>query len=595
MRIQPKDRTRLVDAAIGRIPCDLVIRNARIVNVFTGEIYLGDVGICEGFIAHVQCDPDNTGRPETPLEGSREYDAKGAYLTPGFIDSHIHIESTMMTPRYFAKAVIPHGTTTVITDPHEIGNVFGVKGVQYMHECSEDLPMRQLILAPSCVPSLPGKENGGAEFGVEEIAELFKLPRVAGLAEVMDYYGVMNNAPRMVSLVGKCLDEEKFAQGHMFCIYGREVSAYACGGPMSDHECISAQDARDRLRAGINVDARESSISQDIDDIIQGVKDFRYTDLVTFATDDTESDDILKRGHENYIAAKAIRAGLDPVDAIKIATINAAREAGIKGIGAVAPGYAADVLLFDDLTELAPKAVFYAGELVAEEGKLLAEIEDRDYEIESVNSVSIPTPDAGKLQIEVPGCDVNVRCNIIAFDPQKGFMTDFETADIPVKDGVLDISGDPDLKYAAVINRYGAGTIGQAVVRSYGIQEGAVASTVAHDCHNIVVIYDKPENAVIAINRLKENAGGYVSVRDGEILAEMKLPVAGLMSNTPIDTIAAQSHKFKESLEILGMKGVAFPLFNMAILPLPVVPVARLTDLGMINAITQEFLPIVAR
>lgn len=596
MRIQPKNRTRLVDAAIGRVPCDLVIRNARIVNVFTGEIYDGDVGICEGFIAHVQCDPDKTGRQEIPLEGTKEYDAKGAYLTPGFIDSHIHIhiESTMMTPRYFSKAVIPHGTTTVITDPHEIGNVFGVRGVQYMHECSEDLPMRHLILAPSCVPSLPGKENGGADFDVEEIAELFKLPRVAGLAEIMDYYGVMNNAPRMVSLVGHCLDEEKFAQGHMFCIHGREVSAYACGGPMSDHECISAQDARDRLRVGINVDARESSISQDIDDIIQGVKDFRYMDLVTFATDDTESDDILKRGHENYIAEKAIRAGLDPVDAIKTATINAAREAGIKGIGAVAPGYTADVLLFEDLTKLKPKAVFYGGELVAEDGKLLAEIEDKDYEIEKINSVSVPTPDADKLKIAVSGRDGNVRCNIIAFNPEKGFMTDFETADLPVKDGFLDISADQDLKYAAVINRYGAGTIGQAVVKSYGIKEGAVASTVAHDCHNIVVIYDKPENAVIAIERLKENAGGYVSVRDGEILAEMKLPVAGLMSNTPIETIAAQSHSFKASLETLGMKGVAFPLFNMAILPLPVVPVARLTDLGMINAVTQEFLPIIA-
>ncbi len=594
MRIQPKNRTRLVDAAIGRVPCDLVIRNARIVNVFTGEIYDGDVGICEGFIAHVQCDPDKTGRQEIPLEGTKEYDAKGAYLTPGFIDSHIHIESTMMTPRYFSKAVIPHGTTTVITDPHEIGNVFGVRGVQYMHECSEDLPMRHLILAPSCVPSLPGKENGGADFDVEEIAELFKLPRVAGLAEIMDYYGVMNNAPRMVSLVGHCLDEEKFAQGHMFCIHGREVSAYACGGPMSDHECISAQDARDRLRVGINVDARESSISQDIDDIIQGVKDFRYMDLVTFATDDTESDDILKRGHENYIAEKAIRAGLDPVDAIKTATINAAREAGIKGIGAVAPGYTADVLLFEDLTKLKPKAVFYGGELVAEDGKLLAEIEDKDYEIEKINSVSIPTPDADKLKIAVSGRDGNVRCNIIAFNPEKGFMTDFETADLPVKDGFLDISADQDLKYAAVVNRYGAGTIGQAVVKSYGIKEGAVASTVAHDCHNIVVIYDKPENAVIAIERLKENAGGYVSVRDGEILAEMKLPVAGLMSNTPIETIAAQSHSFKASLETLGMKGVAFPLFNMAILPLPVVPVARLTDLGMINAVTQEFLPIIA-
>lgn len=594
MRIQPKNRERLVDAAIGRIPCDLVIRNAQVVNVFTGEVYDADVGICEGFIAHVQCDPDKTNRPEAPLEGVKEYDAKGAFLTPGFVDAHIHIESTMMTPRYFAKAVIPHGTTTVITDPHEIGNVFGVKGVRYMHECSEDLPMRQLILAPSCVPSLPGKENGGASFGVEEISELFKLPRVAGLAEVMDYYGVMNNAPRMVSLVGHCLDEEKFAQGHAFCIYGRELSAYACGGPMSDHECISAQDARDRVRVGINVDARESSISQDIDDIIRGVKAFRYTDLVTFATDDTESDDILKRGHENYIANKAIRAGLDPIDAIKVATINAAREAGIKGIGAVAPGYTADLALFDSLTNLEPKAVFYGGELVAEDGKLLAVIEDKDYEIEGINSVSIPVPAPEKLMIAAPADRTSARCNIIVFDPNKGFMTDFGTADIPVKDGFLDISGDPSLKYAAVINRYGTGTIGQAIVKDYGIREGAVASTVAHDCHNIVVIYDKPENAVTAIARLKENAGGYVSVRDGEILAEMKLPVAGLMSNTPIETIAAQSQRLKASLETLGMTGVAFPLFNMAILPLPVVPVARLTDLGMINAITQEFLPIIA-
>lgn len=594
MRIQPKDRCRLVDAAIGRIPCDLVIRNAQVVNVFTGEIYKGDVGICEGFIAHVQCDPDQTGRPELPLEGTKEYDAKGAYLTPGFIDAHIHIESTMMTPRYFAKAVIPHGTTTVITDPHEIGNVFGVKGVQYMHECSEDIPMRHLILAPSCVPSLPGRENGGATFGVEEIAELFRLPRVAGLAEVMDYYGVMNNAPRMVSLVGHCLNEEKFAQGHMFCIYGREVSAYACGGPMSDHECLSAQDARDRIRVGINVDARESSISQDIDDIVRGVKDFRYMDLVTFATDDTESDDILKRGHENYIAAKAIRAGMEPVDAIKVATINAAREAGIKGIGAVAPGYTADILLFDDLSKLEPKAVFYGGELVAEDGRLLAAIEDKDYEIERINSVSIPTPDLEKLKISVSAQGTSVRCNIIAFNPDKGFMTDFETAEIPVKDGYLDISGDPDLKFAAVINRYGAGTIGLAVVKNYGIKEGAVASTVAHDCHNIVVIYDTPENAVAAIERLKENAGGYVSVRSGEVLAEMKLPVAGLMSNTPIEVIAAQSKSFKASLETMGMTGVEFPLFNMAILPIPVVPVARLTDLGMINAVTQESIPIIA-
>lgn len=594
MRVQPKDRKGLVDAAMGRIPCDLVIRNAQVVNVFTGEIYRADVGIYGGFVAHVQCDPDRTDRQELPLEGKTYYDAKGAYMTPGFIDSHIHIESTMMTPRYFAKAVIPHGTTTVITDPHEIGNVMGVKGVTYMHQCSETLPMRQLILAPSCVPSLPGKENGGATFGVEEVDTLMKLPRVIGLAEVMDYYGVMNNAPRMVDLVGYCLNHEKFVQGHAFCIYGRELSAYACGGPMSDHECISGQDARDRVRVGINVDARESSISQDIEAIIAGVKDFRYLDNLTFSTDDTESDDILKRGHENYIVRKAVSAGLAPIDAIRVATINAAREANIKGIGAIAPGYTADLLLMDDLSQAEPKAVFYNGQLVAENGVLTAEIAEETHEVEQINTVQVPTPSVERLRIKAPVETGTVTCNLIRFDHDRGFMTDFDTAALPVKDGYLDISGDDDLKFAAVINRYGKGTIGQAVVKGYGIKRGAVASTVAHDCHNIIVIYDTPEDAVAAIEELKAIAGGYVSVEDGKILAEMKLPVAGLMSNTPIEEIAAQSKQFKASLETLGMVGVAFPLFNMAILPLPVVPVARLTDLGMINAITQEFVPVFA-
>lgn len=592
MRLEPKDRKKLVDAAAGRIPCDLIIKNTKMVNVFTGEVYPADVGIYDGFIAHVHCDPDNLNREEVPLEGKAYYDAKGAYLTPGFIDAHIHIESTMMTPRYFAKSVIPHGTTTVITDPHEIGNVLGVQGVKYMHECSEGLPMRQFILAPSCVPSLPGKESGGAVFGVKEISELLQLKRVIGLAEVMDYYGVINNAQRMVDLVGHCLKNEKFVQGHAFCIFGRELSAYACGGPMSDHESICGTDARDRIRIGINVDARESSISQDIVDIIKKTKDFRYKDNITFATDDTESDDILKRGHENYIARLAIEAGLDPIDAVRIGTINAAREAGIKNLGAVAPGYMADLLLIDDLKEMVPKAVFFEGRLVAENGELKAEIEDLDYPVERINSVNIGTLDAEKLRIKAPVKEGKITCNTIVFDHAKGFMTDFGREEVPVKDGYVDISGDTDLKYAAVINRYGKGTIGLAIVRGYGIKSGAVGSTVAHDCHNIIVIYDNPENAIKAVERLKKTGGGYVCIYGGELLAEIKLPVAGLMSNTPIDVIATQSHAFKLALEKMGMVGIAFPMFIMAILPLPVVPVARLTDQGMINAITQEEIPI---
>ena len=593
MRMNPKDRTKLVDAASGRIPCDLVIRNTKMVNVFTGEVYPADVGIYDGFIAHVSCDPDKLNRDEMPLIGKEEYDAKGAYLLPGFIDAHIHIESTMMTPRYFTKAVIPHGTTTVITDPHEIGNVLGVEGVKYMHQCSENLPLRHYILAPSCVPSLPGKENGGAEFGKQEISELLKLERVIGLAEVMDYYGVINNAKRMVDLVGTCLDHDNFVQGHAFFIHGRELSAYACGGPMSDHESTCGTDARDRIRIGINVDARESSISQDVTSIIKATKDFRYKDNISFATDDTESHNILNRGHENYIVQRAIEAGSDPIDAVRIATINAAREAGIKNLGAIAPGYVADLQIVEDLSKIEPKAVFFEGNLVAEDGHLTVDIGEFSHPIETLNTVvKVGKVSEEQLRIKAPIDNGEIGCNIIAFNKQRGFITDFTQENLSVKNGYIDISNDKDLKYAAVINRYGKGTIALAVVRDYGIKEGAVGSTVAHDCHNIIIIYDSPKNALVALEALKQSGGGYVSIRDEKVISEIKLPVAGLMSNTEIDVIAEQSSKFKESLESLGMVGVEFPMFNMAILPLPVVPTARLTDLGMFNAITQQEIPI---
>lgn len=594
MKIYPKDRAKLVDAAAGRIPCDLVIKNANMVNVFTKEVYKADVGVYDGFIAHIHADPDGLGRQELPLEGKTVYDAKGAYLIPGFIDSHIHVESTMMTPRYFARAVIPHGTTTVVTDPHEIGNVLGVEGVKYMHECSADLPMRHYILAPSCVPSVPGRENGGAEFGVKEIGELLDMERCIGLAEVMDYPGVINNSPRMLDIVGLVYERDMFIQGHAFCTYGRELSAYACGGPRSDHECIGAQDARDRIRIGINVDARESSISQDVMDIVSGAKDYQYCDNITFATDDTESHDIVKRGHENHIARLAVKAGMDPIDAVRVATLNGAREVGIKNLGAIAPGYVADLLVVESLEELEPTAVFYEGDLVAENGKLTVDIPDKAYPVETRNTVKLPQVSEEDFRIKAPVESGSVRCNVIKFDPQKSFMTEFIQEEIPVKDGYLDLSGDDDLKFAVVVNRYGKNTIGKAVVRGYGIKTGGVGSTVAHDCHNIVMIYDTPQNAMAMLQDLGKTGGGYVCIRDGEILDRIVLPVAGLMSNTPIDVVAKQSAAFKEALEKLGLTGVEFPLFIMAILPLPVVPSARLTDLGMVNSLTQEFVEIFA-
>ncbi len=592
MRLQPKDRTKLVDAAMGRIPCDLVITHARIVNVFTGEIYEGAVGIYDGFIAHIQCDPDHTAREELLLEGRNVYDAKGAFLTPGLIDAHMHIESTMMTPRYFAKAVVPQGTTTVVADPHEIGNVFGIEGVRYMHDSSANLPMRQLFLAPSCVPALPGIENSGAVFGADEIDELLKLERVIGLAEVMDYYGVIGNTQRMTSLISRCLNRNAFVQGHSCGISGRELSAYACGGPMSDHECVTGQDARDRMRIGIHVDARESSATQNLDAILAGVNDFRYQDLLTFATDDLESDDILRNGHERYLLQKAVSDGMNPVDAIRSATINAARESEIQGLGAVAPGYAADLVLFNDLKEFQPQAVFYNGRLVAENGCLSVKTEEQAYDLERINSVNLKIPKENDLDLPTPIREGECRLNLIYFHPEDRFITDFREEILPVRDGCLDLTNDPDLNYAAVLNRHGRQTISHAIVRGYGIKKGAVASTVAHDSHNVVVIYDTPQNAITAIRRLREMGGGYVCVQNEKILAEIALPVGGLMANRPIEEIAAESASFKDALASLGMEGIKFPLLCMAFLPLPVIPNARLTDLGMYDVTEQKFVPL---
>ena len=295
MKIIPENKEKLIDAAAGKIPCDLVIENAQIVNVITGEIYKGNIGIYGKHIAHIQCDPDSLKRDEIKLTAGKYYDAEGKYVIPGFIDAHVHIESSMMTPRNFAKAVIPHGTTTVVTDPHEIANVCGLDGVKYMHQSSEGLPMRQFILAPSCVPAVPGIENAGAEFFADDMNEMLKMERIIGLAEVMDFPGVINNDKRMVDIINVFEERDLFMQGHLPHVSGRDLSAYAAAGPNSDHESRTGQEARDKMRLGIYVDARESSISKNVEDIVKSVRDFRYHNFLTLCTDDREPDDILKK------------------------------------------------------------------------------------------------------------------------------------------------------------------------------------------------------------------------------------------------------------------------------------------------------------
>lgn len=589
MKILPKDRRALLKAALGEIKSDLAITNVQMVNVITGEIYPADVFVYDGMIAHVEYrNPGKeTGLAETVIDG------KGKYLIPGLIDAHEHIESSMMTPRNFAKAVIPQGTTTVITDPHEIGNVWGMDGVRYMHEASEDLPMRQLIDIPSCIPAVPGLEHAGAEFGAEEIGELAKLDRVVGLAEVMDYLDVIHGGSRMIDIIKTAEDRGLYLQGHAPFVESRMLSAYLCGGPNTCHESRTAEEAREKMRSGMHVDARDSSITKNVEAIWEGVKGFKFFDNFCLCTDDREADDILRNGHINDVVRAVIRYGMDPVTAIKSATLNTAREAGIQNLGAIAPGYAADMLLIDDLRELRPSHVFFGGKLTAEDGKLLAGIEDRAYALESVNSVHIKELTEDDFTIHAPVSEGSVSVNLMKYRDMNLSATDVACEQIPVRDGKLDISRDADLKFVAVVNRYpGNDNIALGLVRGFGTKTGALASTVSHDSHNLTIVYDNPSDALIAARELVKTGGGMCAVMNGKILHALALPLAGLISLKTAEDLAKDSALMKEANRTLGLTDMENPLLRIVTLALPVIPDAKMSDMGLVKVTTKEIVPL---
>ena len=528
MKIQPKNKRNLLKAALGEIPSDLCIQNVKLVNVITGEIYPANVFVYEGMIAHVEYQ-DLT----KDLDKAKEVlDAKGKYMIPGLIDAHEHIESSMMTPRNFARCVIPHGTTTVITDPHEIANVVGKRGVYYMHEASEGLPMRQLIDIPSCVPSVPGLENAGASFFAEDIAELAELDRAVGLAEVMDFLAVIHGEDRMMDIIDAMDKKGYYLQGHAPYLSGRMLSAYLCGGP--------------------------------------------------------------KTCHESRVVRCAIAYGMDPVLAIKSATFNTAREINIENLGAIAPGYVADMLLVDDLTELKPSHVFFGGQLVAKDGKLEVPVEEKTYPLEKENTVVVKPLTIQDFTIQAPIDNGTCKVNVMVYKDLKLSSTLLETIELPVKDGVVQLQ-DTSLKYVAVINRHkGHDTIGLGIVKGFGTTTGALASTVSHDCHNLTVVYDTPENALLAANALIRCGGGMSAVKENELLYVLELPLAGLMSLKPAEELAKDNQKMKEANRILGLTEMENPLLRIVTLALPVIPNVKMSDLGLVDVNAKQLIPLFA-
>lgn len=587
MKIQAKNKSELMKASLGLIDSDLVITNIQLVNVITGEIYPAHVYVYDGMISHVET------KNFEELKAKEIYDGQGKYLIPGFIDAHIHIESSMMTPRNFAKAVIPCGTTTVITDPHEIANVCGKEGVYYMHDIGDDLPMRQFIDIPSCVPAVLELENSGAVFSAKEVEELSHLERCSGLAEVMDYVGVIDQEERMMDILNVMEEKGLYIQGHAPCVSGRELSTYLCGGANTCHEVEVGEEALEKLRNGMFVDACDSSIVKNVNAIIKGIKDnITLYDYLCFCTDDREADEITTKGHINDVVRNAISNGLDPIIAIKCATLNVAREIHIENLGAIAPNFVADMLLVDDLHEVIPSAVFYGGKLVAENGKMVAYVEEKTHELENKNTMFVKKLSEDDFVIQSEIENGKVMINVVEYESMNSSNTVLIQKQFDVVDHVVQLD-DERYKFASVINRHeGFDTMTLAIVKDFGTTCGALASTIAHDSHNLVIVYDTPRNALMAANALISCGGGMCAVKENKILHTLELPLAGLMSLKEAKDLIVDSKKMKKAINELGLVDIHNPLLRIVTLCLPVVPYVKISDLGLIDVINKKIIPL---
>lgn len=585
MQLKTKNKKLLLEAALGNIKVDTVITNIQLLNVITGEIYPASVFIHDGFITHVEYKEINK-----DLDLAYEViDGNNNYLIPGLIDAHVHIESSMMTPPNFAAASVIHGTTTVVTDPHEIANVYGVEGVKYMIDASEGLPQRQLIDIPSCIPSVLDLEFAGAEFKPKQIAEIAKYERVIGLAEVMDYVGVINGDNRMLDIIAVAEKLGLYIQGHAPYVTDRDLSAYLIGGPKTDHETRVGSEGLEKMRSGMYVDARESSLALNVKDIVTAIKDIRYFDHLCLCTDDRESDEILNIGHMNDVVNTAIKAGLHPIDAIRSATYNTAREIKAEDLGAIAPGFIADMLIVEDLANIQPTHVFFEGKLVAKDKELVAEIKTEEFEIETRNSVTTKDLTLTDFIITTDQAKTKAKVNVIHFEDRTVSSSDLIQETLPIIDGKIDISHDNDLKFIAVVNRHHhQDKISLGIIRGFGTKQGTLASTVSHDSHNLTIVYDNPENALIAAKELIRVGGGQTAVLNQEVLYTLELKVGGIMSTKPAAKLAAEANEMKKVNRELGLLELKNPLLRIVAMALIVIPKYKMSELGIIDVLNKK-------
>ena len=578
-----EERRELIKVAMGYNNATLKLENANLVNVFSGEIYLANIYIYKKYIADiVEVEKDSFKKADKII------DIQGKYLVPGFIDSHLHIESSHLTPYHFAEAIIPKGTTTIIADPHEICNALGEEGLNYMLKASENLPMNQYFLVPSCIPSVMKLENTGAEFDADLVDKLLEKDRILGLGEVMDYIGVIHNDKRMEDIIDVAYRKNMFLQGHSPELQGSELSAYLCGGPYTCHETRDGVHAIDKIRKGMTVDARESSISKNIASIIENIKSFKSPRNLTLCTDDREPKDILEKGHINDCVRVAIKAGLEPIEAIRAVTLNTAQIYRLDKRGAIAPSYFADMLVIDNLKDINVEKVFFEGELVAENNKLLVQINKPHIDLENKNTINIDELKVEDFMIKAPIENGKLEIVGMEYINKISSVTRKKTFTVNVKDGYVDLEGD-ELNFAISINRYGKKTKAIAVVENFYVNRGAIATTYSHDSHNLTIIYKKPIDALVAAQRVKNIAGGIVVVENEKVVKELPFPIGGMLSKNSAYELGNYIVDMNKVLRDYGIES-ASPITRPSTLSLIVIPEVKLSDMGLIDVVKQEII-----
>ena len=560
-------KQHIIEVAAGRRKADLVLKNATYVNVFSGELDTEDIAVTHGLVVGLG-----------QYEGITEVDMTGKIVLPGFIDAHIHLESSLVTPTEFARAVLPHGTTTVITDPHEITNVMGTDGIDYMLAATEDLPVDVRFMIPSCVPASPLDESG-ANLDYRDIDSFFEHPRVQGLAEMMNFPGIITADGSTVAKIVASQAHHKKIDGHAPGLSGKDLNAYISAGVYSDHECADMDDALLKLRRGQFIMVREGTAARNLESLMPLIQSEKYFDRCMFCTDDKHPSDLLEKGHIDYICREAVAMGADPIRTVQVACLHAARYFLLNNRGAIAPGYLADFAIVEDLKDFHVVSVYKKGQLVYNDGQVAPfcapEIP------EHLQQMALDTFHLPRLSPEDfadtrrRGLIGMVNGQIITED--KGYA---EAVDV-----------EKDILKMAVIERHKhTGHIGIGYLTGYGLKAGAVATSVSHDSHNIICVGTNDADMAFAVNQITDNHGGIAVVKDGQVVAQLQLEIAGIISQQPLTVVNDQLESAKEAAYTLGVNPNIDPFMTLSFMALPVIPTLRLTTRGVVDVITQQYI-----